>query len=61
MSSHLALLLAALNLGAGIVALTLQSKFYSYLDKHGNEDGITDSDITVIKDWYTVIACVLMG
>lgn len=61
MSCHLALLLAAMNLGAGIVALVLQNKFFSYLNKHGNEDGITDSDIKIIKDWYTIIACVLMG
>ena len=48
-SCWLALLLAALNFGAGVVALALQKKFYSYLDDHGNAEGITDSDILIIK------------
>jgi hypothetical protein len=61
MSSSLAILLAVLNFGAGVIALVLQGKFYHFLDEHGNEDGITDSDIKVIKNWYTVIACVMLG
>lgn len=60
-SCWLALLLAALNLGAGVMALALQKKFYHFLDDHGNAEGITDSGILIIKNWYTVIASVMLG
>ena len=60
-SKHLAVLLAGLDFGAGISAIVLQKRFYSYLDDHGSEEGITDSDISDIKRWYLVIACMMLG
>jgi hypothetical protein len=61
MSCQLAVLLAGLDFGAGISAFVLQKRFYSFLNEHGNEDGITDSEISDIKQWYVVIACMMLG
>lgn len=61
MSCQLALVLSALDLGAGISAIVLQKRFYSYLDEHGTENGITETDIQDIKNWYLVIACMMLG
>jgi len=60
-SDACSLLLGTINFGAGCASFTLRSKFYKYLDDHGNDMGITDDDIDVIKHWYVFISCALFG
>jgi hypothetical protein len=60
-SKVLALLLVFVNAGAGVSAFILQQRFYAYLDDNGNSVGITDNDITVIKQWYLIMCCALFA
>lgn len=61
MSCQLAVLIAGLDFGAGISAFVLQKRFYSFLDEHGHDQGLTSSDIEDIKRWYLVISCMILG
>lgn len=60
-SRMFALVVALLAIALGSAAFGLQPKFFHYLDDHGNEDGLSDSDITLVKNWFLTVAIGAFG
>jgi hypothetical protein len=55
-ADYLAVLVALLDLAAGVAAFKLQRLVLSYLSDHRDSLKLTDGDISVIRSWYVVIA-----
>ncbi len=51
-----ALVVALLGIAMGSAAFALKEKFYDYLDENGNDIGLTDNDIDLVKAWYMFVA-----
>eukprot|EP01042_Synura_sphagnicola_P005380 gene5379-6863_t len=55
-AAYPAVLVALLDLAAGVAAVQLQRLVLSYLSDHRDSLKLTDGDISVIRSWYVVIA-----
>lgn len=50
------LIVALLGIAMGCSAFALKNKFFDYMDESGNDIGLTDKDINLVKSWYLMVA-----